>query len=201
MWNTSENQIELTLIRHGRTKGNTEQRYIGRTDEELSEEARADFNNRKYPAADFLFSSPMKRCIHTAEIIYPNQFVNVIKAFREMDFGRYEGKNYLELREDPYYQEWIDSNGMLSFPEGESREEFIYRSIEGFHQMLDSISMLHMDRNKKVTAVVHGGTIMSILAKLDGGDYYNYQVKNLDGYRCMIQSEKGVVKLQKLRRL
>ena len=37
MRNITENQIELILIRHGQTVGNEEKRYIGRTDESLSE--------------------------------------------------------------------------------------------------------------------------------------------------------------------
>ena len=40
MWNWTENQIELYLIRHGMTLGNVEHRYIGRqTDEPLSEDS------------------------------------------------------------------------------------------------------------------------------------------------------------------
>ena len=37
MWNQSAIKIDLILLRHGMTKGNEEHRYIGRTDEELSE--------------------------------------------------------------------------------------------------------------------------------------------------------------------
>ena len=41
MWNWTENQIELYLIRQGMTPGNAEHRYIGRqTDEPLSEAGR-----------------------------------------------------------------------------------------------------------------------------------------------------------------
>ena len=38
MWNRSENQIEVYLIRHGATNANREHRYLGRTEEPLSEE-------------------------------------------------------------------------------------------------------------------------------------------------------------------
>ena len=36
MWNRSENQIKLVMIRHGATPSNKEHRYLGRTDEGLS---------------------------------------------------------------------------------------------------------------------------------------------------------------------
>ena len=38
MWDRSENQITLILIRHGATKSNEERRYLGKTDESLSKE-------------------------------------------------------------------------------------------------------------------------------------------------------------------
>ena len=48
MWNWTENQIELYLIRHGMTPGNAEHRYIGRqTDEPLSEDGRQQLEKRK----------------------------------------------------------------------------------------------------------------------------------------------------------
>ena len=64
-----------------------------------------------------------------------------------MDFGEFEGKNYIELQKDPNYQAWIDSNGTLPFPGGESREAFIKRCEQGFYRMLVGIkgSLLKMD--------------------------------------------------------
>jgi len=54
-----------------------------------------------------------------------------VPEWTEMDFGAFEGHNYQELSGDPAYQRWIDSGGTLPFPEGESREEFIRRSVAG----------------------------------------------------------------------
>lgn len=142
MRNRSENQIEirLTLIRHGATLSNKEGRYLGKTDESLNrkgiralEKAVADGN---YPVADLLFSGPMKRCLETAQILYPKQTPIRIPEWTEMDFGAFEGHNYKELSGDPAYQNWIDSGGTLPFPEGESREKFIRRSVAGYENML-----------------------------------------------------------------
>lgn len=142
MRNWPENQIEirLTLIRHGATLSNKEGRYLGKTDESLNPEGIgmlekyvADGN---YPTADILFSGPMKRCQETAQILYPGQTPILIPEWTEMDFGAFEGHNYKELSGDPEYQRWIDSGGTLPFPEGESREEFIRRSVVGCEKML-----------------------------------------------------------------
>ena len=140
MRNRSENKIRLMLIRHGATESNKEHRYLGKTDESLSREGIEILEKVKqnscYPEIDCLFSSPMKRCIETAAILYPEKEILTIQEFAEMDFGIFEGKNYLDLKNDERYQAWIDSNGTLPFPEGESREDFMKRCEQGFRRML-----------------------------------------------------------------
>ena len=61
--------MKLILIRHGKTKGNREKRYIGKTDEPLEKNT---VIVKKYPKTDIVISSPMKRCIMTANLIYPD---------------------------------------------------------------------------------------------------------------------------------
>ena len=142
MRNRTEDQIEihLTLIRHGATLSNKEGRYLGKTDEALSPDGirtlEKSVTDRIYPIADVLFSGPMKRCLETAQILYPGQTPICIPEWTEMDFGAFEGHNYQELSGDPNYQRWIDSGGTLPFPEGESREEFIRRSVAGYEKMV-----------------------------------------------------------------
>ena len=129
----------LILIRHGMTEGNREKRYIGTTDESLCEEGRRVLEKRKaageYPEADVVFASPMRRCLETAELLYPGQEPVVIKDFRECDFGLFEGKNYRELTGNPLYQAWIDSGGELAFPQGESRKLFQDRCARGLEEL------------------------------------------------------------------
>ncbi len=103
MWNRTEDQIEihLTLIRHGATLSNKEGRYLGKTDEALSPDGirtlEKSVTDRIYPIADVLFSGPMKRCLETAQILYPGQTPICIPEWTEMDFGAFEGHNYQEL--------------------------------------------------------------------------------------------------------
>ena len=44
----------ICLIRHAKTRGNTERRYIGRTDEAICE---TESLNRSYPRADIVVTS------------------------------------------------------------------------------------------------------------------------------------------------
>lgn len=57
----------------------------------------------------------MKRCLETAQILYPGQTPIFVPEWTEMDFGAFEGHNYQELAGDPAYQRWIDSGGTLRF--------------------------------------------------------------------------------------
>ena len=65
--------MRIYLIRHSMTKGNKEKRYIGTTDESLCLEGIQLLEERKgmYPEVTYVYVSPMKRCVQTAEIIYP----------------------------------------------------------------------------------------------------------------------------------
>lgn len=192
MRNTTENQIELLFIRHGKTRANQEKRYLGKTEEELSQQGRTELEQRVYPPVKSLFGSPMQRCRQTAELLYPNLPYRSIPEWREMDFGRFEGKNYEDLKEDADYQRWIDSNGTLPFPEGESREAFIRRCSSGLWRFLEIMVCQKVEVNVPVAAIVHGGTIMALLSHYGGEkDYFDYQCKNGEGYRCTVKFSTG----------
>ncbi len=199
----SENQITLVMIRHGATKSNKEYRYLGRTDEALSKEGLEQLSEYKkqgvFPDIDFLFTSPMKRCIETADILYPGMKSVQIENLIEMDFGVFEGKNYEELQEDKRYQAWIDSNGTLPFPEGESRENFISRCNIGFLEMFQNIK--RKKEHTTIGMIVHGGTIMAILSKYGQGNYFDYQVANGKGYICSIKNVDGRIEIVDLEKL
>lgn len=196
MQNRSKNQMILVLIRHGMTEANKQHRYLGKTDEALSEEGNQELyiysKQQCYPSVDVLFTSPMIRCIRTAEILYPTLQSFSIAEWTEMDFGAFEGKNYSELCKDDRYQAWIDSNGTLPFPDGESREDFILRSEKGFWQMWKEVQKIQKSRKiNAIGAIVHGGTIMALLSRFYGGDYFDYQVPNGNGYLCTVNDKNG----------
>lgn len=176
--------MKIYLIRHGETKGNLKKKYIGRTDEKLCSEGRIKLENKKdkgyYPSCDVVFSSPMKRCLETADILYPEKKKIIIDDLSEMNFGCFEGKNYDELTQPTdYYLTWVNSNCELPIPGGESKAYFIKRSVRGFEKALSIIKKDYPSANE-VSLVVHGGTIMSILSSRMGGDFYDYQVSNGD---------------------
>lgn len=188
--------MEITLIRHGATKGNIERRYIGRTDEELCEEGAEALKKMrlagKYPPlseVQAVFSSPMLRCVQSAKIIFPgieSSRIVRIDELREMDFGSFEGKTYDELKEDESYSIWLESGGKEGAPGGESVESFARRSVRGFFKMIEAARKSIAER---ATAVVHGGVIMAVMSFLTGGEYYSFQVKNGEGFSFIVDGD------------
>ena len=195
--------IKIVLIRHSKTEGNLHGRYIGKTDEHLCYEGVSLAYSKKFPDVEKVYSSPLKRCIETSKIIYKELEPLIFQNLRECDFGDFENKNYKELTGNEDYQNWIDSNGTLPFPNGESTEEFKERSINGFNDVIhDMINMKISD----AALVVHGGTIMSILDKYSypNKDFYCWQVDNCCGYlieiddKLWINDEKKIMILSSI---
>ena len=175
--------IELYFIRHGKTYGNTLGRYIGTTDESLCSEGRQALKRFFYPQVEAVYASPMKRCLETADLLWPELPIQCFEKLRECDFGEFENKNYQELKDNPRYQAWVDSEGRMPFPGGERREDFQNRCCEGFIEVLEEIRKKGC---KKAALVVHGGTIMSILEAyaVPRKGFYDWQVKNGMGYQA-----------------
>ena len=179
----------MWLIRHGKTEGNKLARYIGTTDEPLCQEGTDFLKKMDYPEVQDIYVSPLKRCVQTAEILFPGAEQVVCEQMRECDFGLFEGKNYQELTGNPKYQSWIDSGGTKAFPGGEDPMEFRKRCVCGFEQMMEKMIK---EKRKKIAFVVHGGTIMSVMEAFDPEkkEFYHWQVKNGKGFHFQIEEEK-----------
>lgn len=189
----TETEIVIDLIRHGATPSNKEKRYIGRTDEDLDEEACSTLMimQNSAPECELVASSPLRRATHTAELLFPHRKVICIPELTETDFGLFEGKTFQELNGNPVYQAFVDSNGETAFPEGESKAEASLRSVSGFRKVLNEI---YAQGCKQAAIVAHGGTIMAIMSELTSEDYYDFHVSNLEGYEVTLKwKDKGNV--------
>lgn len=173
--------MKIFFIRHGKTAGNLEKRYIGKTDEALCDIGIDEIKKSRYPDAEIVICSPMKRCIQTADIIYPDKKAVLYNDLKECDFGDFEGKNYTELSANNDYLKWLESMGKMPFPNGESHEHFTNRCVNDFEKSIDDFKSY-----EKIAYVVHGGTIMSVLEKfaVPKKSFYDFQVRNGGGYIC-----------------
>lgn len=182
---------KLYLIRHGITQGNLESRYIGSTDLPLCKEGVDEINhlneNFEYPNVGKVYSSPMKRCLETAKIIYPSFTPEIIENIREYDFGMLENKTLAELLENPKYKKWIESGFATSLGDGETSTQFQARIILG----IDKIILDMMQKQISEAAVIcHGGVIGQILSScaLPHQKPSEWMVGNGKGYTLLVNA-------------
>jgi len=177
--------MEITMIRHGMTRGNREHRYVGITDEPLLEEGKERLRAIRLEQPEIVFVSPMKRCVETAEILYPEAEKIPVEQFREMDFGIAEYKTFEQLDGTEAFRQFVDSSGDSGFPEGETKLQFQQRVCSGMDRVLECCP-------EKFAIVAHGGTIMAILDRYSHPheDYYVWHTDNGCGF-AMHGERKG----------
>jgi broad specificity phosphatase PhoE len=158
----------LVLVRHGETTGNSSVRFYGRTDVPLSEEGRRHMRQAAYALRteffDAALASPLQRSFEAAWIVSGGGPVQLVDAFREVDFGRWEGLTAEEIqaRDPELYARWQSGPDDFQYPEGEKRSEFRARVEAG----LDAVVASGV---ASALAVVHKGVIRVIFEKLTGG--------------------------------
>ena len=155
---------KIHLIRHGMTEGNVSGQYIGLTDLKITTNGIIELENLKkegiYPKCGLVFSSPLIRAVQTAELIFPEQTAIVNEKFREIDFGRFEGKTPMDLKDDPDYAKWV-SGELPAAPEGESTVSFATRLCEGIGEV---VRYMMREEVYSAAVVMHGGAIMTLLS-------------------------------------
>ncbi len=176
-------EMTFYFLRHGATKGNLERRYVGETDEALTPESREALGALILPPVVKVYVSPLRRCVETARILYPDTPMELVPDFRECGFGAFEYKNYEELKDLPAYQAWLDARGFTAFPGGESRADFCARVVRAFDRVAEMADLLGGD----AAIVAHGGTLMAILEAraLPKRDFYAWQAATGHGYAAI----------------
>jgi len=192
--------MKVVFIRHARTQGNLEKRYIGRTNEPLCgdgvKQAGALFESGNLPRPDTLIVSPYLRCVQTAEILYPGLTYEIYDDLRECDFGIFEGKTHFELVRNNEYTAWLSTNCLRDIPGGESVTEFKRRCRSAFIEAV---------RNKPddatVVFIIHGGCIMAILEHFSRPrkEFQDYYVNNCEVVvRSAARSQNGDIFLDEI---
>ncbi len=214
--------MNVLLLRHGKTAGNLEGRYVGRTDEPLAQETKEQLKSftpekleplyEKLGPVAAIYTSPMRRCLETAEFLFPKgRFLQVpretVFGLEECDFGRFEYKTWRELSGDPEYEKFLNTQGMSGFPGGETTEAFKERVCSVFSSVLmgweDGTASIPLKaregrRDGTLVFVVHGGTIMAALERFSRPhrDYYSWQTGNLCGFLGEAGFENGRLFMQ-----
>lgn len=182
---------KIHLIRHAMTKENIDGKYIGHTDVEASEYGLRQVKNMidefgGYPEADAVVSSPLKRCLETAKLIYPEKKPLVLDDLIEYDFGEFEGRTADEMKDDDAFKIWLSgAHPETPVPFGESQIAFNERVCKCFAKLIDGIIKSGVSSTAVIT---HGGVIMSLMAAfaVPEAPMHEWMAPNGTGYTLRI---------------
>lgn len=172
--------MRIYLLRHGRTAYNEEHRYQGRSDVPLSPAGaaalcRADFSPER------VYVSPLRRARQTAACLFPDVAQVPVEALSEMDFGSFEGRNYMEMEHDPAYRSWVEGGCRGRCPGGESLPEFCQRACQAFSGLVEQAAENGED---PLVIVAHGGVQMAVMERfaLPEREYFDWKAPCAGGY-------------------
>ncbi len=172
--NGEQNNRRIWLVRHGLTEWNTQQRFCGHSDVRLSVQGRVQARwlaqRLQEEKISTIYTSDLARARETAEIIASQRTqevpVNLSAAWREIDFGAWEGLTYAEIAE-----RFKDQLGFFSDPEqclppnGESLAHVLHR-VQAELAVIACSDNLPMEGD--VVIVSHGGPLRVLLCSLLG---------------------------------
>lgn len=156
---------KLYLLRHGMVRDNLEGRYTGSRDPDLCEEGITELlslqQKYEYPGVGRVYSSPMKRCVETARLLYPELTPVVVEELRECGLGEFEGRTVEELKSSPDYRRWMEDAASATPQGGEPLEEFCARIAAGLDAVIRDVMK---DGMSAAAVITHGGVISTLLA-------------------------------------
>ena len=166
----------IYIVRHGQTEYNVVGRYGGRIDVPLNEnginqayELRDILKNIKF---DYVFSSPLKRALETAEIICNNDIIKDDRLI-ERNNGDLEGKLKTEIDEFPDFNDPNETRYNI-----ENIVDFRNRIYDFFNEIKNQY------RGKDVLVVTHAGVGIYARCFFEGepqdNNYMNYKMVNCD---------------------
>ncbi|QQY80650.1 putative phosphoglycerate mutase [Keratinibaculum paraultunense] len=171
---------KIYLVRHGESQWNPIKKIQGQTDIPLTKkglnQAHLIGNRLISENIDKIYSSDLKRAYTTAKII-GNKIkleVTIMKEFREINFGIWEGMTNEELLQNFYdeIQIWRRNPEKLSLEKSESLQMLQERAMKGINNII-----AENKEKSNILVVSHGATIKTIILGLLNIDLTHF--KNL----------------------
>ncbi len=182
--NSPTRMAALLLLRHGRVRANRLGRWHGSTDSPPDWRGRVEIRRTArhiaaaYPAVTAIYSSPLRRCLQTAETVGRHLGVvpEVVTDLREYDLGDWEDMRFADLAGTHDFFARIVKDPDFAPPAGESLNAVAMRTVAALRHIHQS----HVD-DERVLVVGHGAALGAALGSLLSGDarrWADYQVAN-----------------------
>lgn len=177
--------VAITLLRHGLTEANERKEYLGWTDSPLSEKGLKEICMLKdhFEEYELIISSDLQRCLDTARLLFPTTLIQTNPAFREMNWGCFEGKTYEQLKNEESYQTWLNNPMGAAVLDGESYPAFSERVQAGWKKLL-------MKECNNIAIVTHGGVIRELLVRYAPEEklFWDWSIPHAGGYQLIWDS-------------
>lgn len=165
---------EIVLVRHGETAGQSSIRLWGATDVPLDPHGELQMARTgkalRGERFDRVVVSPLSRSLRGAELVlraggHPPVDLTQVEAFREIDFGDWEGLTHEEAaaRDPERHAAWKRTGRAFQFPGGESRAGFEERVAA---VALDAFETPIQTGAQRLLGVLHKGVIKVVIARL-----------------------------------
>ena len=161
----------IYLLRHGQTEYNAQKRYQGQRDIPLSAEEKEALEQAK--TVDGLYTANPQT--------HPEAKLVPVDGLKEMCFGSFEGRNFIEMEKDPEYQAWVKANCESPCPDGERKTDFSDRICRTVAELIDKALAAGEER---LVILAHGGTQMAAMERfaVPRRDYYAWCGPNAGGF-------------------
>ncbi len=190
--------IRLYLLRHGETKWNRLAKTQGCMDTDLSEaglvQAEKLAQRLVSEGINVIYSSNLKRACITAQIIGDvlNAPIDIQPDLREMNFGRWEGMNIHDIKEEYFdiYRLWLSNPKKARIPDAEGLKQVQNRAME----VINGIIALHKGDN--IAIVSHGVTLKCLVLGVLGIDLSNMskiRIDNCSISQLILQKEQCIL--------
>lgn len=184
--------MKLYFVRHGETDMNARNMFYGWYDVDINEKGVTQANELKEAFKnihiDAIYSSDLKRALHTAEIIADGRPIEKVPDIRELYYGKWENRTWEEMTPEDlallkqWATDWVD----LSLPEGEAFMDFYDRVGRGLDRIIKE------NKGKHVLIVSHNGALSAMHCHLTGAGprgFWNFNAKQ-GHYSAVWVSEK-----------
>jgi phosphoserine phosphatase len=162
---------KIILTRHGHVEGINPERFRGRTDLSLTElgQAQAAAVARRVASAwtpTVVYTSPMRRCLATAEAIGAacRISVEILEGLNDLDYGEWQWRSFAEVRaaSPQVFSAWFATPHLIRFPGGESLQDVIARTADALRLVMTR----HGQATDTVVLVGHDNVNRALLLQL-----------------------------------
>ena len=178
----TEDYLDLWLIRHGESTHNKLERIQGQLDTDLTELGvkQAELLGKRLAGLHFdsVYSSDLKRALHTAQLASPRQDIIQDTRLREISFGVLEDKHQSELSEEEQaIFDYVKADRYnRGAPEGESWQDHETRMKSWFNDL---------PATGRVLAFTHGGSVRVTVFAVTGHHPKRYEWNVHFGNTCI----------------